>query len=344
VLERRLEIESGLVASSETATDGPVNTDLLTAWIDVAVSLDAFQKYDRAREIKESVLEKREKAFGQTHPETLRARQSLALHYGRRNMLREAVEEHQKVLNASEKVYGLAHLMTLDARDEVARLRARLLWKRVKEKQINYGELEREKTALRRIREELVKDWETHFPEHHPRIWTAKNRLYDVVFKFYNHDEAQFRRDNLYKEQLAKKGEDDASTIETWMRLASGFKHMGKTAEAMKIYRQIAAYFAQGSDDKHLLALRAMAKTADLLEGQCSHKDDEEALEILKKLVKVQESLQGPDHPVVQRTKESIHGLQVKLRVDSSLFAESIDGPYKSESEEADAPGLGSRF
>jgi tetratricopeptide (TPR) repeat protein len=105
--------------------DGPfISTDSGLDQINVAdrfsLPLEESGSLQEALELKEKVLEARQRTLGSKHPDTLAAMQGLANSYDNLGRWQEAIELFEKVLEASQRTLGSKHPNTLAAMQGLA--------------------------------------------------------------------------------------------------------------------------------------------------------------------------------------------------------------------------------
>jgi tetratricopeptide (TPR) repeat protein len=321
--EKRIEYADALRHLQEAAklTDRGLNP---TEWANVQFAISGIL-YDQGRyadddRILREVLKERERAFGPDHPDTLAARNNLALALDHEGKYAEAEAESRAVILLQEKVLGPENVDTLATHETLAialadqgkhreaesefrtliRLREKVLGaqnlatlKARNDLAIVLSREGRYADAATEERGVLSADEKVLGPEH-PETLTTRQNL--AVFLHYqgNYAEAEAEYSAVLKSREKLLGPEHPDTLGTRHWLAIVFADQGKHAEAEAEFRTVLRVAEKVLGPESPSALQARSDLAEELdlEGKYVEAETEDRL-----VLKLKEKVFGPEHP-----------------------------------------------
>ncbi len=162
---------------------------------------------------------------GPDHPDTLSARNNLAVSYGDAGRVQDALNLRERVLADRERILGDDHPNTLTARHNLA---------------ISYSDAGRVQDALD-LRERVLADRERILGNDHPNTLTARNNL---AASYSNAGRVQDALD-LCERVLADYerilGDDHPDTLDARHNLAASYSNTGRVQDALNLCERVLA-------------------------------------------------------------------------------------------------------
>ncbi|KAJ4363096.1 hypothetical protein N0V83_010216 [Neocucurbitaria cava] len=191
--------------------EDPEHLDILDAKQQLASSLEVYERWEEAYDMKREVLAGKLKIFGPHHRETWKARSNVAYYYMRRGDFEKSMQEHRKVLCECEASGDTDE--SLKARDEIARRESSVLFRQKDE--LSADQLQSKVQSLHKARSKILEEWRSRHGEDFGGIGVAENLLLDVQFDFptvFDRGEAHTLREKLLQEHEIRFGEDSEPT------------------------------------------------------------------------------------------------------------------------------------
>ena len=163
-----------------------------------------------------------ERALGPDHPDTLNARNSLAIAYEDAGRTAEAIALHEQTLAAFERVLGPDHPDTLASRNNLA---------------IAYMKAGRTAEAIA-LHEQALATYEGVWGPHHPRILAWRVSLAKAYRAAGRTAEAVALHEQILEARERVLGPDHLSTLGSRNNLANAYRAAGRTAEAVALHEQ----------------------------------------------------------------------------------------------------------
>jgi hypothetical protein len=235
----------------------------------------------------EPLIEDLERVLGPDHPDTLSARNSLAVAYRAAGRAADAIRMHEKTLAAREQVRGPDHPSTLSSRNNLA---------------VAYRAAGRAADAAA-LHEQVLAVRERVLGPDHPDTRASRSKL-----------AAAYRATGrvadaipLYEQVLATlerlRGSGHLSTLGPRSDLANAYRAAGRTAEAIALHEQVLAVRERvlglhhpdtlASRNNLAVAYRAAGRTAD-------------AVALHEQVLAVRKRVLGPDHPDTLSSRDNL--------------------------------------
>jgi tetratricopeptide (TPR) repeat protein len=324
----------------EVAGHASVARDVAGAAHAAAWYLGARGRYQEAEQLFRHVQAVREQVLGDSHPDTLAARQEVAWMLAEQGLIADAEELYRQVLAGREQALGDDHPDTLTTRSAVA-------WM--------LGERGRFKEAEELYRQVLAASGRTLGDDHPNTLaslssvaWILGERgrfeeaeeLYRQVLAVREQilgdgnpdtlatrgdvarmlgEQARFREaEELYRQVLAVReqvlGDGHPDTLATRIAVARMLEQQDRYLEAEQLYRQVLDDSARVLGDTHPHTLTIQHGIARMLEQQGHY---QEAEQLYLQVLAVREHVYGVDHPHTLITRSSLLNLQALHGRDS---------------------------
>ena len=240
--------------------------------------------------------------LGQSHPETLKVMNSLAMAYSRSGRLQEALPLFEESFQLMKVRFGAGSSNTLGAANQLATF---------------YGDTGRLDEAMK-LGEDTLQRARLNLGSKHPDTLRTMNSLaniYDTAAKF---DESLKLREDSLLQRKAALGEEHPDTLIAMNGLANSYFRVGRYDGALKLYletlnRQKAKL---GADHPSTLnTMHNLANTYGVI-GQ-----SEEALKLREENFQLRKAKLGPDHP---DTLKAMNNLAVSYR-ETKRFREAVN-------------------
>ena len=235
----------------------------------------------------ERLIADQEQALGPDHPDTLTARNNLAVAYRAAGRLDEAIGLHEQTLATRERVLGPDHPDILYSRNNLAAA---------------YRDAGRLAEAIS-LHEQTLAARERVLGPDHPDILYSRNNLAAAYRAAGRLDEAI----PLYERTLADRervlGPDHPNTLNSRNNLAFAYRAAGRTDEAVSLYEQTLADRERvlGPDHPDTLNSRNNLAVAYRAAGRL-----DEAISLHEQTLAAQERVLGPDHPDTLRSRNNL--------------------------------------
>ena len=235
----------------------------------------------------EPLMEDLERVLGPDHPDTLSARNSLAVAYRAAGQAADAIRLHEKTLAIRERVRGPDHPSTLSSRNNLA---------------VAYRAAGRAADAAA-LHEQVLAVRERLLGPDHPDTRASRNKLAAA----YRASGRAADAIPLYEQVLATlerlRGPEHPSTLGPRSDLANAYRMAGRVADAVALHEQVLAVRERllGADHPDTLSSRNNLAVAYRAAGRVV-----DAVALHEQVLAVRERLLGPDHP---ETLSSRHNL-----------------------------------
>jgi tetratricopeptide (TPR) repeat protein len=250
-----------------------------------------------------------EQVLGETHPDTLGARNNLASAYQAAGRLNEAITLYERILADVEQVLGETHPDTLATRSNLAS---------------SYRASGRPDEAIT-LYERTLADVEQVLGETHPDTLSTRNSLAYAYQDSGRLDEAI----TLYERTLADSeqvlGETHPDTLITRNNLASAYRAAGRLDEAIPILDRTLAGGEQvlGETHPYTLAFRDNLASAYRAAGRL-----DEAITLYERTLADSEQVLGETHPDTLATrKDLVSAYRDAGRLDEAESLLNLSGP-----------------
>lgn len=112
--------EMAVVVAKRTAAEGPDDAATLHDRTQLAVILDALDRYEASEVLWRELAESKARVLGTGHPDAILARSRLAIVLYRQGLLQESAAEHREVLALRTAALGADHPDTKKSQDWIA--------------------------------------------------------------------------------------------------------------------------------------------------------------------------------------------------------------------------------
>jgi tetratricopeptide (TPR) repeat protein len=290
------------------------------------------------------------RALGPDHPDTLDARNNLAVAYLRADRTAEAIAALEENLKLEEKKLGPDHAQTLAGRNNLAAayldagrtaealamLQATLARQEAKlgtddpdtlDSRGNLAAAYRDAGRLEEARallEALVKQRRARQGPDHPATIGALSGLANIHLSEGRVAEAVPLYEEVLRLRRARLGPDDPQTIAAMQNLAVAYRGAGRLPEALPLLERALAAMRSRPGADHPGLLLAMTNLG-VMYREAGRRD--EALALFREVVGLMKARRGPDHP---DTLYALHNLAVSCagagRADEAiaLFEEVV--------------------
>ena len=185
----------------------------------------AFAENGRLRdsmELREMILEARQKTLDGEHPATLFAMSNLANSYDDLGRYQEAMELKEKTFEARQRILGSKHRNTLNAMNNLA---------------ISYNYLGRHREAME-LMEKIFDARQRTLGSEHPDTLLAMNNLANSYSHLGRHREAMELMEKTFEASQRTLGSEHPRTLDTMYDLAVSYTNLGRHQEAMELSRK----------------------------------------------------------------------------------------------------------
>jgi len=227
------------------------------------------------------------RSLGPEHPDTLIARNNLAIAYDGLGDYAKAKEIKEQVLKVLVRVLGPEHPNTLAIHNNLAFT------------YLNLGDYAKAKELF----EQVLKVLERVLGPEHPDTLIARNNLATTHINLGNNAKAKKLLEQLLKVQERILGSEHPDTMTTRQNLASTYNNLGDYAKAKELDEQLLATGERvhGTEHPNTLAIRHNMASTYLNLG-----DYAKAKELFEQVLKIQERILGPEHPDTLDTRHNL--------------------------------------
>ncbi len=277
------ELVEQILALDESAARCPPGSDLDRDMIRLRLWATMFlgrlgDSAAQAIMLGERLVADQERVLGPDHPDTLAARNNLAIDYRGVGRTAEAISLHEQVLATRERVLGRDHPDTLNARHSLANA------------YLAAGRLD----EAARLHEQNLADRGRVLGPDHPSTLNARHSLANAYRAAGRLDEAI----SLHEQNLADHerilGPDHPNTLLLRANLALAYQDAGRLDEAISLYEQALADRGRVLGPDHPDTLQSRNNLA--LAYQDAGRLDE-AISLHEQALATYERVLGPDHP-----------------------------------------------
>jgi tetratricopeptide (TPR) repeat protein len=219
-----------------------------------------------------------ERAFGHDHPDTLNARNSLAIAYEDAGRIADAIGLHEQTLAAFERALGPDHPDTLASRNNLA---------------IAYRAAGRIDEAIALHEQALAAYEHVRVPDH-PDILASRDNLAAAYRAAGRTAEAIALHEQTLAAYERVWGPHHPRTLALRVSMAKAYRAAGRTAEAIALHEQTLAAYERvlGPDHPSTLGSRNNLANAYRAAGRTA-----EAIALHEQTLAAYERVLGPDHP-----------------------------------------------
>ena len=237
--------------------------------------------------IGERLVADQERVLGPDHPDTLTARNNLAVAYQVAGRLDEAISLHKQALAARERVQGPDHPDTLQSRNNLATA---------------YRDADRLDEAIGLHEQALAAQERVQGPDH-PDTLLSRNNLalaYRAAGRF---DEAIGLHEQALAARERVQGPDHPDTLQSRNNLATAYGDAGRLDEAIGLHEQTLAAQERvlGPDHPDTLSSRNNLAVAYRDAGRL-----DEAIGLHEQALAARERVLGPDHPSTLQSRSNL--------------------------------------
>jgi tetratricopeptide (TPR) repeat protein len=225
--------------------------------------------------------------LGFAHPDTLNARNSLAIAYQDAGRVADAAALHEHTLAAFERMHGRSHPSTLASRNNLAEA---------------YRAAGRTAEAVE-LHEQALAGYERVRGPDHPDTLISRSHLAEAYRAAGRTAEAVELHERTVAGYERAEGADHPDTLTARSYLARAYQAAGRTAEAVSLLEGIVAARARvlGPEHPSTLGSRNNLANAYRAAGRTA-----EAIALHEQVLAVRQRVFGPDHP---DTRQSQHNL-----------------------------------
>ncbi|WP_420128350.1 tetratricopeptide repeat protein [Longimicrobium sp.] len=266
------------VAFASTVRLGEEHPHTLTAMNNLAITRDAHGDHAGAQELKERVLEARQRILGEEHPNTLTAMSNLASTRRARGDLAGAQELQERVLGARWRILGEEHPDTLTAMGNLASTRS--------DRGDRAGAQDLEERVLEAMRRLLGQE--------HPHTLTAMGNL--ALTRSYRGDHAGAQKLQEQGLEASRRifGEEHPATLIAMSNLAATRRIRGDYTRAQELQERVLEVRRRIVGEEHPATLTAMSNLA-ATRSSCG--DHAGAQELQERVLEVSLRILGKEHP-----------------------------------------------
>ena len=272
-----------IMALDESATRCPPSSDLDRRMIRLRLWATLFlanlgDSTAQAIMLGERLVADQERVLGPDHPDTLTARNNLAVAYQDAGRLDEAASLHEQALAARGRIQGADHPDTLQSRDNLA---------------LAYRAVGRLDEAISLHEQALAARERVLGPDHRNTL-NSRNNLALAYRAAGRLDEAIALHEQTLAAQERVLGPDHPNTLNSRNNLALAYQEAGRLDEAIALHEQTLAAQERvlGPDHPETLLSRNNLALAYRAAGRL-----DEAISLHEQALAAQERVQGPDHP-----------------------------------------------
>ncbi|MBT2415753.1 tetratricopeptide repeat protein [Streptomyces sp. ISL-12] len=244
----------------------------------VSSSLTEAGLYHQAIEYDETVLRLSNSIHGPDHPDTLKARNNLAVSYSAAGRVQDALDLAERVLADYERILGPDHPNTLDARNNLA---------------ASYNDAGHVQDALD-LRERVLADRERILGPDHPNTLDARNNLANSYSAAGRIQDALDLRERVLADYERILGPDHPNTLDARNNLANSYSAAGRVQDALDLAERVLADRERILGPDHPNTLKARHNLAASY-NDAGHVQD--ALDLREQVLADREQILGPDHP-----------------------------------------------
>ncbi|MEV7177023.1 tetratricopeptide repeat protein [Kitasatospora sp. NPDC093679] len=244
----------------------------------VSSSLTAAGLFEQALAYDRGIVEQSLRIHGPDHPNTLTARNNLAVSYADAGRVQEGLDLCERVLVDRERLLGPDHPDTLSARNNLAG---------------SYADAGRVQEALD-LRERVLADRERLLGPDHPHTLAARSNLAVSYSDAGRVQEALDLCERVLADRERLLGPDHPDTLSARNNLAASYSDVGRTQEALDLRERVLADRERvlGPDHPDTLIARNNLAVSYGVSGRT-----QEALDLFERVLADRERLLGPDHP-----------------------------------------------
>ncbi|KAF8521436.1 hypothetical protein BU17DRAFT_64929 [Hysterangium stoloniferum] len=251
-------------------------------------------KWLNAELLQIQVVENREQILGTEHPETLRARASLADTDRQLGRWTDAEQLEVQVLEASQRILGTEHPDTLTARANLADTYRRLgRWTDAEQLEVQVLE------ASQRI-----------LGTEHPDTLTARANLADTYRQLGRWTDAEQLEVQVLKARKQILGTEHPETLRARANLAVTYLQLGRWTDAEQLQVQVLEASERILGTEHPETLRARANLADTYR-RLGRWTDAEQLEV--QVLEARDQILGTEHPDTLRARANLAATYCQL-------------------------------
>ncbi|KAN0067442.1 hypothetical protein V8E54_014532 [Elaphomyces granulatus] len=185
----------------------------------------AFSENGRLRdgmELREKILEARQRTLGSEHPDTLHAMGGLAASYSDLGRHQEAMNLQEKTLEARQRTLGSEHRYTLSAMNSFAK---------------SYSNLGRHREAMD-LQEKTLEARQRTLGSEHSDTLKSMHNLAVSYSNLGRYREAMELREKTFEASQRIRGNEHPDTLFTMYNLACSYSELGRHQEAMELSRK----------------------------------------------------------------------------------------------------------
>ena len=243
--------------------------------------------YRRALHHSGQELPLRRRIQGEDHPDTLEARNTIAVSTTRAGNPAKAVQLFQELLPDRLRILGPDHLDTLRTRSGIA---------------TSAGQAGNRVKALQ-LFQKLLPDMVRVLGRDHPETLAARANIATSTGNSGHPARALRLFQELLPDEERVFGRSHPVTLETRNNLAAWSGYSGHPAEALRLFQELLPDMARVRGRDHPETLAARNNVAFWMK-ECGH--PAEALRLFQELLPAQERILGPDHPQTLVTRRNI--------------------------------------
>jgi tetratricopeptide (TPR) repeat protein len=271
---------------TQPVVEASIRQTIGRTYTDLGLYADAQRQVDRA-------LELRQRALGESHPDTLASANSLAELYSRQSQYVRAEPLYTKTLQRRRQVLGENHPDTLASMNGLAIV---LMFEG------RFAQAEPLLANLLDARRRVLG------PEHPDTLSTMNNLALEYLNES-KYAQAQDLNRQVLSIRIRVLGQEHPLTLMSMNNLATSYKEDGKYAEAEPLYAEALRIQRRISGDEHPDTLTVMANLAELFEAQGKYVQAEP---LYARALEAQRRLLGVNHRDTLYTMNSLAALYVK--------------------------------
>ncbi|MGW1670647.1 tetratricopeptide repeat protein [Streptomyces sp. NPDC002324] len=244
----------------------------------VSSSLTDAGLYQQAIEYDERTAHHSNDIHGPNHPDTLSARNNLAVSYSHAGRLQDALNLRERVLADRERILGDDHPATLSARNNLA---------------VSYSNAGRLQDALD-LAERVLADRERILGDDHPATLEARNNLANSYGVAGRVQDALDLAERVLADRERILGENHPDTLNARNNLAVSYSDTGRVRDALDLGERVLADYERilGEDHPDTLSARNNLAVSYSYAGRV-----QDALDLGERVLADRERILGEDHP-----------------------------------------------
>ncbi|WJY39529.1 tetratricopeptide repeat protein [Streptomyces sp. P9-2B-2] len=250
-------------------------------------SLSEAGLYHQAIEYDETAVRLSSSIHGPDHPDTLDARNNLAVSYCDAGRVQEALDLGERVLADYERVLGPDHPATLRARHNLAN---------------SYGDAGRVQDALD-LRERVLADRERVLGPDHPDTFSARHNLANSYSDAGRVQDALDLGERALADCERVLGPDHPDTLTARHNLAVSYGDAGRVQEALDLGERVLADYERVLGPDHPDTFSARHNLANSYSDAGRVQD---ALDLRERALADYERVLGPDHPATLTARNNL--------------------------------------